>query len=154
VLRGIAQGNSASLPRILPRLRYIFDWLGRGEDAAWCQWELHGYSADETPKYRYAEVTVDWSPVGGVVSMNTMTGHISGQPPERVVSIPLGSPVEELLQISLRGQRRATGNTQPGLMHPWREVEEISPEVVQGVLRRIMDESYRRALAAKTTETA
>jgi hypothetical protein len=149
VLQEIAEGNTESLPRILPRLRYIFDRLERGQDSAWCQAELHGYSADDTPQYRYAEVTIDWNS-GGVVSWNRMTGRVEGKPPERVVSLPVGAPVEELVRISRTGKRTATGTIEPGLMGAWHEVAEISPQAVQGVLRRIADECYQRALAAKT----
>lgn len=155
VLQEIAAGNTDALPSILPRLRYIFDRLGMSEDAAWCSAELHGYPNKEaTPKYRYADIKIDWNPVGGVASMNLMTGEAFGQPPTSDESVPVALPVEELSQIRRGGRRSATGRTVPGVMGAWREVAELSPESVQGVLRRIMDEAYRRALAARTTSSS
>jgi hypothetical protein len=145
VLQEIAQGHTAALPTILARLRYIFDRLGRTEDATWCQAELDGYDADTTPPYRYVEATLNWRSTGGVAVMNRMTGTIIGKPPERTENIPLTAPVEELVQLSRTGKKRATGRTQPGLTEAWREVVEVSPRAVQGVLRQILNETYRRA---------
>ena len=149
VLQEIAAGNTNALPSILPWLRYIFDRLGRSEDAAWCQAEVDGYGQDDdTPQYRYANVTLDWSSGRSVVTMDIM----SRKPEESVLSLPMRLPVDELVQLSHRGRKTATGKTVPDFMGAWRQIAEISPQAVQGVLRRISNEAYQRALAAKATE--
>jgi hypothetical protein len=155
VLQEIAQGKTTFLPQILGRLQFIFDRLDKGDDATWCQAELSGYPPDATPDYRYADVTIDWRSTAGVAYMNRVTGEVAGRPPERTESIPLNDPVGNLLRISQSGRRNPTGKIQLGLMESWREIVVIDPEAVQGVLRRILQEGYRRAMAAhKAVEVA
>jgi hypothetical protein len=152
LLEELSVANTSNLPNVLTRLRYVFDRLGRSEDSEWCQAELNGFREGEAPDYRNVDVTVKWRPVGGVASMHIPTGRVIGEPPERVERLLVGFPVAELVQFGHAGWKEASGNVRPGLTQGWREVAEISRQEIQRLLRRISDEAYRRALAAKSNE--
>ena len=145
LLEEMAPGGTSFLPQFLGRLQLIFDRLGRADDAAWCQEEVNGYPEDKTPEYRYADATVTWRS-GGATTSTALTRR----PPDQSARVPLNGPVGTLVRNSQSGWREPTGKTTQDLVgQEVREVILVSPEAVRGVLRRIQQEAYRRAMAAR-----
>jgi hypothetical protein len=150
LLQELAERKWQFLPRYLGRLQYILHRLGRDEDAAWCQAELDGYTPENTPPYRYADVTIIRRWIGSGGKGGTVYLTASGtKPEERTESMPFYDPVSDLLRMTTNKTTRASKEE-----IPWREDVVTIPKAVRGVVERILSECYSRARAARSDDTA
>lgn len=152
LLEELALQNSARLPTLLGQLRHALDTAGNADDANWCAAELNGYAPDSIPEYRTANAEFTWRLPGGISYVDRRTGRQPDQPPERVEPTRLGNPLSELVRNSQQDWTTLTGQAINSYEGRWNEVREIPRAEIQGVIRRINDEAYRRTLNAIRTQ--